>query len=109
MPHALFVRHKAQPGCREKVQQVWEKHVKPRAAANPQHLAYYFCHDAADADVVCVFQLYTDEQAMKDFLSGDWYPAYLAEVPLSAPHPRRCCPRIPCGSKTRRRAHEHAH
>lgn len=95
MPHALFVRHKANPGCRVQVQQVWEKHVKPRAAANPQHLAYYFCHDAADADVVCVFQLYTDEEAMKDFLSGDWYPAYLAEVAALSAAPAQVLPAHP--------------
>ena len=95
MPHALFVRHKAKPGGRAQVQHVWEKHVKPRAAANPQHLAYYFCHDAADADVVCVFQLYTDEQAMKDFLSGDWYPAYLAEVAALSAAPAQVLPAHP--------------
>ena len=95
MPHALFVRHKARPGCRAQVQLVWESHVKPRAAANPHHLAYYFCHDAADEDVVCVFQLYTDEQAMRDFLSGDWYPDYLAEVSALSAAPAQVLPAHP--------------
>lgn len=79
-PTALFIRHKAKPGKREAVQAVWEKHVKPRAAANPDHLAYYFCHDETDADVVCVFQLYASREAMQAFLSGAWYPGYLAEI-----------------------------
>ena len=65
---------------RESVQRIWEKHVKPRAAANPDHLAYYFCHDDGDSDVVCVFQLYSSEAAMKEFLAGAWYPDYLAEI-----------------------------
>ena len=77
---ALFIRHQAKPGMRADVQRVWEKYVKPRASANPGHLAYYFCHDSADPDVVCVFQLYASEQAMKEFLSGDWYPDYLTEI-----------------------------
>jgi quinol monooxygenase YgiN len=68
---------------------VWEKYVKPRAAANPAHLAYYFCFDAADPDVVCVFQLYSSEDAMKDFLAGTWYADYLAEItPLVADAPQ---------------------
>jgi quinol monooxygenase YgiN len=77
---ALFVRHKASPGKRDDVRRVWEKHVKSRAAANPGHEAYYFCYDSKDADVICVFQLYTDTAAMESFLEGAWYPEYLAEV-----------------------------
>ncbi len=79
-PAALFVRHKALPGRRADVQRVWEAHVKPRAAANPDHLAYFFCLDEADADVISVFQLYSDHAAMQHFLSGDWYPVYLQAV-----------------------------
>ena len=77
---ALFVRHKALPGRRDDVRRVWEKHVKPRAAANPGHEAYYFCYDSKDVDVICVFQLYSDTAAMESFLEGAWYPEYLAEV-----------------------------
>lgn len=85
----LFIRHQAKPGMRGEVERVWEKHVKPRAAANPHHLAYYFCHDNSDADVVCVFQLYSSEEAMKEFLAGAWYPHYLAEIaPLVAAAPQ---------------------
>ena len=77
---ALFIRHQAKPGQREELRRIWEEHVKPRAAANPEHEAYYFCYDHADPDVVSVFQLYRDEAAMQAFLGGDWYPAYLKEV-----------------------------
>ncbi len=80
MSTALFVRHRAKRGQREEVLRVWEKHVKPRAAANPDHLAYYFCFDDADPDVICVFQLYRSAEAMAAFLAGDWYPVYLAEI-----------------------------
>jgi len=77
---ALFIRHRALPGKRDEVQRIWRQHVQPRAAANPAHEAYFFCYDDQDPDVICVFQLYTDEASMKDFLSGDWYPGYLAEI-----------------------------
>ena len=77
---ALFVRHRARPGRREDVRRVWEKHVKPRVEANANHEAYHFCFDDEDPDVICVFQLYRDRDAMKNFLSGEWYPLYLADV-----------------------------
>lgn len=77
---ALFIRHKAKPGRRNDVQRIWEKHVKPRVEANPAHEVYYFCYDDNDPDVVCVFQLYSDGNAMKAFMQGDWYPNYLKEI-----------------------------
>jgi len=77
---ALFIRHQAQPGRREDVQRIWEKHMKPRVISNPAHEAYYFCYDASDPDVVRVFQLYSSEEASREFLRGLWYLAYLAEI-----------------------------
>lgn len=77
---ALFVRHQALPGQRDEVRRVWEKHVKPRAAANPAHEAYYFCFDSRAPDIICVFQLYSDVAAMQAFLQGAWYDEYLREV-----------------------------
>lgn len=77
---ALFIRHHAKPGQREEVQRIWEKYVKPRVIASPAHEFYYFCHDQKDPDVISVFQLYSTEDAMKDFLAGPWYPEYLEEI-----------------------------
>jgi quinol monooxygenase YgiN len=77
---ALFIRHQARPGRRDDVRRVWEKHVRPRVEANPAHEAYYFCYDAADPDVICVFQLYRDAEAMRAFSAEAWYPDYLNEV-----------------------------
>jgi len=77
---ALFIRHQAKPGQRDAVRRVWEKHVQPRAAANPAHEAYYFCYDSKDPDVICVFQLYSSEADKQEFLKGAWYPDYLKEV-----------------------------
>ena len=56
---ALFIRHQARPGLRDEVRRIWEKHVRPRVEANPDHEAYYFCFDEADPDVICVFQMST--------------------------------------------------
>ena len=51
-----------------------------KTTANPAHEAYYFCYDSKDADGICVFQLYTNEVAMPDFLKGDWYADYVKAV-----------------------------
>ena len=56
-PIALFIRHKAKPGRRDAMREIWEHYVKPRAAANPGHLEYFFCYDIKDPDTLVVFQL----------------------------------------------------
>lgn len=84
----LFVRHKAKPGQRDSVKAVWEKYVKPRANSNANHEAYYFCYDNDDPDVICVFQLLSDENSLDQFMEGPWYPEYLeavSEYVLEAP------------------------
>jgi len=77
---ALFVRHQALPGKRDDVQRVWKKHVRPRVEANSAHEAYFFCYDDNDSNGICVFQLYSDTDAMQNFLKEAWYAEYLKEV-----------------------------
>lgn len=80
MAIALFIRHQALPGKRDEVRQVWEKFVKPRASANPAHLAYFYCYDENDADVILVYQQYPDATSASEFMKGAWYSDYLTEV-----------------------------
>ena len=91
-PIALFVRHKAKPGQRDAMRGVWEDYVKPRAAANPGHLEYFFSYDVKDPDTVVVFQLYQDQQAMDEFLAGAWYPEYLKAVAEVVANPPEILP-----------------
>jgi len=77
---SLLVRHCARPGQRDQVLRVWEKFVQPRAASNPGHLHYHFCFDNDDPDGVIAFQVYRDQNALDEFLGGDWYPEYLEEI-----------------------------
>ncbi len=85
---ALFIKHTALPGKRDEVRRVWEKHLKPNAAANPAHQAYFYCYDDADPDVIRVYQQYADRQAPQAFLKEPWYAANIAEVtPLLANQP----------------------
>jgi len=77
---ALFIKHKALSGKRDEVRRIWEKHLKPRVAANPAHEAYFYCYDDNDPDTICVFQQYTDRASSQEFLEGSWYAAYVNEV-----------------------------
>lgn len=84
-PIALFIVHKAQPGKREEVRRIWERHLQARIAGNDAHAAYFYCFDDSDPDTICVFQLYRDRAGPEHFVAASWYPAYEAEVaPLLA-------------------------
>lgn len=77
---ALFIKHRALAGKRDEVRRIWEKHLKPRIAANPAHEAYFYCYDDNDPDTICVFQQYADRASSQEFMEGSWYAAYLNEV-----------------------------
>lgn len=80
MTAAVFLVHHTRPGQRDAVRAVWERHMQPAIAANPGHVAYAYCFDADDGDVIRVFQAYVDGDAAVAFLRTDAYAAYLAEV-----------------------------
>lgn len=77
---ALFIRHKAKPGQREKIKEIWQTYVKPRVETNPAHELYYFCYDIKDEDIVSVFQLFTNKESIDQFMNGNWYPEYLEKI-----------------------------
>ena len=77
---ALIIRHRTLPGRREDVQKVWQTHMEPTIAANPGHLAYYYCFDDADPDAISAFQVYDSAESSQRFLETDSYAAYLREV-----------------------------
>ena len=88
MASAVLVTHRARPGMREQVRDVWQKFMPAAVSANPEHLAYYYTFDAADADVIRAFQVYADGEAAQAFLNTDAYKGYVAAVePLLAGPP----------------------
>ncbi|AKC86341.1 putative quinol monooxygenase [Pseudoxanthomonas suwonensis] len=85
---ALIVKHKTQPGRRDDVRRIWEKHMAPAVSANPGHLAYFYCFDNSDPDSISAFQQYASTEASQEFLEKESYAAYLKEVePLLAGPP----------------------
>ncbi|MCH8622669.1 antibiotic biosynthesis monooxygenase [Undibacterium sp. TS12] len=77
---AVIIKHKTQADKRDEVRQVREKHMVPAIAANPGHLACFYCFDNADPDVICAFQQYSSAEASQEFLKTAIYAAYLDEV-----------------------------
>ncbi len=62
--------------------------MAPAVAANPAHLAYFYCFDDADEDSICAFQQYASAEAARHFLETESYAAYLRDVePLLAGPP----------------------
>ncbi len=77
---ALIIRHQTLPGKREDVRRVWETHMAPAVAGNRGHLAYFYCFDNADPDVVSAFQVYDSAESSQQFLETDAYIAYVRDV-----------------------------
>lgn len=78
--HAIFIVHRTRPGQRDAVRAIWMKHMAPAIADNDGHLAYHYCFDNDDPDLIRVFQLYRDAEAAAAFLRHPNYTAYQQEV-----------------------------
>ena len=77
---ALIIKHKTQPGKRDEVRKVWEKHMAPAVSGNPGHTSYFYCFDNSDVDSISAFQVYESTEASQEFLKTESYLAYLKEV-----------------------------
>jgi quinol monooxygenase YgiN len=77
---ALIIKHKTQPGKRDEVRKVWEKHMAPAVSRNPGHTSYFYCFDNSDVDSISAFQVYESAEASQEFLKTESYAAYLKEV-----------------------------
>ena len=89
MPFALIIKHITQPGKRDEVRNVWQKHMAPAISANPGHTAYFYCFDNTEPDSIFAFQQYVNSEASQEFLQTSSYAAYLKEVePLLAGPPQ---------------------
>ena len=78
--HALFITHRTRPGQRDRVRDVWMDHMAPAVTGNSGHLAYWYCFDTEDSDVLRVFQLYESAAAAAAFLEHPAYRSYLSAV-----------------------------
>ncbi len=77
---ALYVRHRALPGRRDDLRLVWEKYARAYLQAADVQLAYFYCYDDNDPDVIVAFQLCTDQAGVEDFVKQPWFAAYEADT-----------------------------
>jgi quinol monooxygenase YgiN len=85
----LIVTACAQPGRRDDVRALWDRHLRPRAEANQAQELYLFCEDADDADAFHLVEVYTDPGAAQENARAPWFADYMREVgPLLAGRPR---------------------
>lgn len=79
-PVAVLVLHRARPGQRDAVREVWMRSMAPAVQVHAGHRSYCLAYDADDVDVICAFQIYASPQAARDFLRHPDYLAYCARV-----------------------------
>jgi quinol monooxygenase YgiN len=85
---ALFIKTKTQPGKRDEVTRLWEKHLKPGAEKNPSQEVHVFCFDGADENTLCLFEVYSSQEALQQAGQSPAFGAYMQELmPLLASPP----------------------
>ena len=77
---ALFLKIKTQPGQRDALVALWDKHLKTRAADNAEHLSYVFALDMGDPDTVHITEVYSTQAAFQANSQSAWFAAYMAEA-----------------------------
>ncbi len=85
---ALFLTVKTQPGQRDQLIALWEKHLKARAQENEAQIRYVIARDAADPDTLRITEVYATQAAFEANSQAPWFGEYMAEAgPLLAGQP----------------------
>ncbi|NNE81128.1 MAG: hypothetical protein HKN18_12745 [Silicimonas sp.] len=85
---ALFLTVKTQPGQRDALVTLWEKHLQGRAAENDDQVRYVFALDMADPDTIRITEVYETQAAFEANSQAPWFADYMAEAgPLLAGQP----------------------
>jgi quinol monooxygenase YgiN len=84
----LILSARTQPGRRDDVRALWDRHLRPRAEGNAAQELYLFCEDERDADAFHLVEVYSDPAAARENAQAPWFAAYMREVgPLMAGRP----------------------
>jgi quinol monooxygenase YgiN len=70
---AVMIRIRVKPGGRDEWRSQWGEHLRTRAEANLAQELYLVVDDAADADVVHLFELYGDSAEMQRNAAAEWF------------------------------------
>ncbi len=77
---ALFVKTRTMPGKRDQVRGLFQKHLAPKAEANPAQEIVIWCDDEHDPDVFHFFEIYNDRKAFEASSQAPWAAEYMKEV-----------------------------
>ena len=102
---SLFIKVRTQPGMRDEVRAVWERHLKPRAEASDAQTVYLYTYDDSDPDVIHIFELYKDRAALGVNAEAPWFASYMAEVAPFLAGPPEVAMATPVWSKVPKQSH----
>lgn len=77
---ALFIKTTCQPGKRDELRSLWEKHLQPHSAENTGQEVYVFCYDNDNENVLYLFEIYSSQEAFDEAGQQPWFGAYMQEA-----------------------------
>lgn len=77
---ATLVKHKAKPGKRDEVRQIWNRYARAHITGSDAALSCYYCYDDNDPDVIVVFQMAGDADFARAFARQPWFADYQRET-----------------------------
>jgi len=78
---ALIVTTKTQPGKRNQVRELFEKHLGSRAMANKDQEVIIWCDDLNNPDTFYLFEIYSSQEAFQaNSQPSEWFMSYMQEA-----------------------------
>ena len=77
---ALVIKTRCQPGKRDEVRDLWQKHLQPHSESNTGQEMYVFCYDNNDSDVLYLFEIYSTQEAFGAASQQPWFGEYMGAV-----------------------------
>lgn len=85
---ALFMKIETQPGKRDDLVALWDKHLRARAEENNDQVRYVMALDMNDPNVIHMSEVYATHAAFEANSQAPWFSEYMAEsAPLLAGQP----------------------
>jgi quinol monooxygenase YgiN len=77
---ALYIRHKAKPGQRDDVREVWDRYARAYIENAAGQIVYVYGYDDADPDAIVAYQFYSGQAGADDFVNQPWFSDYERET-----------------------------
>jgi quinol monooxygenase YgiN len=96
---ALFVKATTQPGKRDELRRLYEKHLKPHIDADKDEELSFYCYAAENENTICMFELFSESYDLQAAMQSDWFKAYMAEATQILAGPPEVTATIPVWAK----------